>query len=256
MQAHGVAPVNLPLSESNNIRSRGYSSGSGCGYGGSSSSGGGGSCMPATPSPFASMFAGDLTRFLSGTAFAEVRLASLSGGAAAGAGSGSGAAAGDAAAGSQHGVGAQPMLCHASRLTRVSEVLRMRLALVLKTMPARPRGYGGPDAQPLVLLDTPLPVLRVFHRMMYEGAVSVSPVVLPGLLKLAVQFDMPELELWVLQLVDTTGDRLPMPTGVFVCAIGWLLDSCCCWSQCLLLACCLARVPGKLSVVVAQEGDM
>jgi hypothetical protein len=70
------------------------------------------------------------------------------------------------------------------------------------------------DAQPLVLLDAPLPVLRVFHKMLYEASVSVPAALLPGLLQLAVLFDMPELELWVLRQAHTAGDKLMIPTGV------------------------------------------
>jgi len=144
-----------------------------------------------TPSPFASMFTGDLTRFLSGTAFAEVRLGAL---------------------------GADPsarnyLPCHASRLTRVSEVLRLHLGPLLKTLPARPLGYGGPEAQPLVLLDAPLSVLRVFHQMLYQGSVSVPAAVLAGLLQLAVLYDMPELELWILQQSAAAKQKLAPGSG-------------------------------------------
>lgn len=138
------------------------------------------------------MFAGDLTRFLSGTAFAEVRLAALS---------------------TDPSTDHSGLLCHASRLTRVSEVLRMRLGPMLKSLPARPHGYGGTDAQPLVMLDAPLPVLKAFHRMMYEASVSIPAAVLPGLLRLAVLYDMPELELWALQQAHAAGQQLSTPSG-------------------------------------------
>jgi hypothetical protein len=151
--------------------------------------------MSATTSPFASMFSGDLTRFLSGTAFAEVRLAA--------------ATSTDPA--DSHGQ--HTLLSHASRLTRVSEVLRKQLGPMLKSLPARPHGYGRPEAQPLVLLDAPLPVLRVFHRMLYEASVSVPAAVLAGLLRMALLYDMPELELWVLQQAHAAGEKLTMPSG-------------------------------------------
>jgi hypothetical protein len=105
------------------------------------------------------------------------------------------------------------LLCHASRLTRVSEVLRMRLGPMLKTLPARPHGYGGAEAQPLVLLDAPLPLLRAFHRMLYEASVSVPAAVLAGLLRMALLYDMPELEMWVLQQAHAAGEKLTMPAG-------------------------------------------
>lgn len=184
-------PFNFPSSR-NSLKARGVAAAAGNPAG---------SLLPAAPSPFASMFSGDLTRFLSGTAFAEVRLSALS-------------AAGDASAQQQQYQLSTPMLCHASRLTRVSDTLRLRLGPVLKTLPARPHGYGGTDAQPLVLLDAPLPVLRVFHKMLYEASVSVPAALLPGLLQLAVLFDMPELELWVLRQAHTAGDKLMIPTGV------------------------------------------
>lgn len=148
------------------------------------------------PSPFASMFSGDLTRFLSGTAFAEVRLGALG-------------------VVEEPSDKQQPMLCHASRLTRVSEVLRVRLGPLLKTLPARPSGYGGIAAQPLVLLEAPVPVLRLFHKMLYEATVSMpaGSALLGGVLQLAVQYDMPELELWALQQGQSAGLTLPTPRG-------------------------------------------
>jgi hypothetical protein len=158
------------------------------------------SIMPAAASPFASMFTADLTRFLSGIAFAEVRLAAL---------------------GTDHTTAHNQLLCHASRLTRVSEVLRLQLGPMLKSLPARPMGYGGPEAQPLVVLDAPLPVLKAFHRLMYEATVAVPAAVLPGLLRLAVLYDMPELELWVLQQADVAGDKLVMPSGEYRVASVW-----------------------------------
>lgn len=155
------------------------------------SSDSGSSRTQPTPSPFASMFTGDLTRFLSGTAFAEVRLGAM---------------------------GADPsarnhLPCHASRLTRVSEVLRLQLGPLLKTLPARPLGYGGPEAQPLVLLHAELSVLRVFHQMLYQGSVSVPAAVLAGLLQLAVLYDMPELELWILQQSAAAKQKLAPGSG-------------------------------------------
>lgn len=95
----------------------------------------------------------------------------------------------------------------------------MRLGPMLKTLPARPRGYGGPEAQPLVLLDAPLPVLRVFHRMLYEASVSVPAAVLAGLLRMAVQYDMPELELWVLTQAHAAGEKLTIPPGGWVACV-------------------------------------
>jgi hypothetical protein len=82
-------------------------------------------------------------------------------------------------------------------------------------------GYGGPEAQPLVVLDAPLPVLKAFHRLMYEATVAVPAAVLPGLLRLAVLYDMPELELWVLQQADVAGDKLVMPSGEYRVASVW-----------------------------------
>lgn len=164
-------------------------------------------CMPPAPSPFASMFSGDLTRFLSGTAFAEVRLAALGGA--------DQAAQAHCAPSSTSSSSSSTicLLCHASRLTRVSEVLRERLGPMLKTLPARPHGYGCTEAQPLVALDAPLPVLRALHRMLYEPSVSIPAALLPGLLRLAVLYDMPELELWALQQAHVAGDKLSTPPG-------------------------------------------
>lgn len=165
-------------------------------HGHTSGAGNHGSMLPVKASPFASMFAADLTRFLSGAAFAEVRLA----------------ASGADTAAPGH------LLCHASRLTRVSEVLRQRLGPQLKTLPARPHGYGCPEAQPLVLLDAPADVLQAFHTLLYEEAAALHANVLQGLLRLAVLYDMPELELWALQEAQTAGQKLTRPAGGLVCA--------------------------------------
>lgn len=178
-------------------------------------------CMPPAPSPFASMFSGDLTRFLSGTAFAEVRLAALGGVDQATETQGGPSSTSTSSSSST----SSSLLCHASRLTRVSEVLRERLGPLLKTLPARPHGYGCTEAQPLVALDAPLPVLRALHRMLYEPSVSIPAALLPGLLRLAVLYDMPELELWVLQQAHAAGDKLSMPPGE---ASSWLGVLYCC----------------------------
>jgi hypothetical protein len=178
-------------------------------------------CMPPVPSPFASMFTGDLTRFLSGTAFAEVRLAALSSTCA-----DSSAAQGAPSSTSTSSTSSSSLLCHASRLTRVSEVLRERLGPMLKTLPARPHGYGCTEAQPLVALDAPLPVLRAFHRMLYEASVSIPAALLPGLLRMAVLYDMPELELWALQQAHAAGDKLSTPPGEAQAVLPWCLYCC------------------------------
>lgn len=142
------------------------------------------------PSPFASMFGDDLTRFLSGNAFAELRVTVVG-------------------ADPQDHAGQLPF--HTGRLEKVSRVMRQQLAPHLKSLPARPAGFGA--AQPLVSLDTHPAVLRVFFKLIYEEEVRVPVQLLPGLLDLAVKYDMPVLQQWVQQQAKIAGQALEEPTG-------------------------------------------
>lgn len=141
-------------------------------------------------SPFAAMFGGDLTRFLSGNAFAELRVTTIG-------------------ADPQDFTNQFPF--HTGRLEKVSAVMRQQLAPQLKTLPARPAGFGA--AQPLVSLDTTPPVLRVFYKFMYEEESRVPLQLLPGLLDLAVKYDMPVLQQWVQQQAQKVGHTLETPQG-------------------------------------------
>lgn len=141
-------------------------------------------------SPFAAMFGGDLTRFLSGNAFAELRVAVID------------------ADPEDH---ANQFPFHTGRLEKVSEVMRDRLAPQLKTLLARPAGFGA--AQPLVSLDTSPPVLRLFYKLIYEEEVRVPQQLLPGLLDLAVKYDMPVLMQWVQQQAESHGQQLEVSAG-------------------------------------------
>jgi hypothetical protein len=143
------------------------------------------------PSPFAPIFGGDLTRFMNGSAFAEVRLAVFG-------------------ADLQLAFSSRP-LSHLSRLARVSGVLRQQLGVQLKALKMRPQGFGV--LQPLVSIDTSQHLLQAFHRLLYEHEVRVPLQLLSGLLDLAAKYDMPELELWALQQAQKAGKVLQKPTG-------------------------------------------
>jgi hypothetical protein len=147
------------------------------------------------PSPFAPIFGGDLTRFITGRAFAEVRVAVFG-------------------ADLQLAFNSSP-LSHISRLARVSRVLRQQLGVQLKALNMRPQGFGV--LQPLVSLDTSQHVLQAFHRLLYEHEVKVPLQLLSGLLDLAAKYDMPELELWALQQAQKAGRVLQKPTGETSC---------------------------------------
>jgi hypothetical protein len=144
------------------------------------------------PSPFAPIFGGDLTRFMNGSAFAEVRLAVFG-------------------ADPQLAFSSSSPLSHLSRLARVSGVLRQQLGVQLKALKMRPQGFGV--LQPLVSIDTSQHVLQAFHRLLYEHEVKVPQQLLSGLLDLAAKYDMPELELWALQQAQKAGKVLQKPTG-------------------------------------------
>jgi hypothetical protein len=156
------------------------------------------------PSPFTAIFGGNLTRFMSGSAFAEVRLAVF---------------------------GADPQtafssssLAHISRLGRISNVLRQQLGVQLKALKMRPQGFGA--LQPLVSLDTSQHVLQAFHMLLYEPEVKIPQRLLTGLLDLAGKYDMPELELWALQQAQKAGRVLQKPTGEYDSSISGVFETC------------------------------
>lgn len=149
------------------------------------------------PSPLTPIFSGDLARFMSGSAFAEVRLAVFG-------------------ADLQTAAAASP-LAHISRLGRISGVLRRELGVQLKTLKVRPQGFGV--WQPLVSLDTSQHVLQAFMALLYEPEVRMPVTLLGGLLDLAAKYDMPELELWALQQAQKAGRVLQKPTGEGWCAL-------------------------------------
>jgi hypothetical protein len=193
------------------------------------------------PSPFTHIFGGNLTRFMNGSAFAEVRLAVFG-------------------ADPQTAFASSP-LAHISRLGRISGLLRQQLGVQLKALKVRPQGFGV--WQPLVSLDTSQHVLQAFHKLLYEPEVRIPQQLLGGLLDLAAKYDMPELELWALQQAQKAGRVLQKPTGELMgltARLNKLLQLRCracgvCWSpagpQCGKHNWCSGSLHGMSAVVLA-----
>lgn len=109
------------------------------------------------------------------------------------------------ALGSDPAAAAAVLLVHAARLVRVSEVLHAQLSPHLAAR--------SPHEPLLLLLDAAPDVLRALHGLLYQADVCLPASLLPGLLRLAVLYEMPELELWVLQEAQAAGQRLAVPPG-------------------------------------------